>query len=75
MRRWPLAAVVSLNTLAYDTGLPRSWLRAQALAGRIPCLRAGRKLLFSPEAVEKALAELAGQGRLASGGRESERAR
>jgi hypothetical protein len=39
--------------------LPRDWLRGEALAGRIPCLKIGRKLLFNPDAVEKTLAERA----------------
>jgi excisionase family DNA binding protein len=33
-----------------------SWLRAEAEAGRVPSLRAGRTFLFNPEAVEKVLA-------------------
>ena len=31
------------------------WLRREARAGRVPCLKAGRTLLFDPEAVEAAL--------------------
>lgn len=50
---------VNLHALALYTHLPREWLRREALAGRIPCLRIGRKLLFSPAAVEKALTERA----------------
>ena len=40
-------------------GLSLAWLKAEADAGRIPCFKAGRKLLFDPEAVEKALLERA----------------
>jgi hypothetical protein len=40
-------------------GLSMAWLKAEAKAGRIPCFKAGRKLLFDPEAVEKALLERA----------------
>jgi len=37
------------------------WLKAEADAGRVPSLRAGRSYLFAPGAVEKALAERAAQ--------------
>lgn len=40
-------------------GLSKAWLKAEAEAGRIPSLRAGRRLLFDPEAVEAALLERA----------------
>jgi hypothetical protein len=40
-------------------GLSMVWLRQEAEAGRIPCFKAGRKLLFDPEAVEKSLIERA----------------
>lgn len=36
-------------------GLSIAWLKAEALAGRIPCFRAGRRLLFDVEAVEQSL--------------------
>jgi hypothetical protein len=36
-------------------GLSLAWLRAEAEAGRIPCFKAGRKLVFDPEAVEQSL--------------------
>jgi hypothetical protein len=42
------------------------WLRQEALAGRIPCLRVGRKLLFNAEAVKAALYERAATAREAS---------
>src|SRR5262249_23686613 len=40
-------------------GLSLAWLKAEAEAGRIPCFRAGRKLLFDPEAVEQSLLQRA----------------
>jgi hypothetical protein len=40
-------------------GLSVAWLKAEAEAGRIPCFKAGRKLLFDPEAVEQALLQRA----------------
>ena len=42
-------------------GLSQAWLKAEADAGRIPCFRAGRKLLFDPDAVEQALLQRARQ--------------
>ena len=36
-------------------GLTLSWLKSEAEAGRIPCFKAGRRLLFDPDAVERAL--------------------
>lgn len=46
---------VSVNVAAQQLGLPTAWLRAQAKAGRIPCVRAGRRILINLESVEKAL--------------------
>lgn len=36
-------------------GLSANWLKAEATAGRIPCFKAGRRLLFDPDAVEQTL--------------------
>jgi hypothetical protein len=47
--------LLSLSRLSARLRLPRDWLRAEALAGRIPCLQIGRRLLFNPIAVEAAL--------------------
>jgi hypothetical protein len=44
-------------------GLTQKWLRVQAEAGAIPCLRADSRFLFDFEAVEAALAERAAQTR------------
>jgi hypothetical protein len=41
-------------------GLSIAWLKAEAEAGRLPCFKAGRKLLFDLEAVEKSLLQRAG---------------
>jgi hypothetical protein len=43
---------VNLTGLSARLRLPREWLRQEALAGRIPCLRVGRRLLFNVEAVD-----------------------
>jgi hypothetical protein len=37
------------------------WLRNEALAGRVPHLNAGGRILMNPEAVERALVERAKQ--------------
>lgn len=42
-------------------GLSAAWLKAEVEAGRIPCLKAGRRLLFDADAVEAALIKRAAQ--------------
>jgi len=39
--------------------VPAAWLRAEADAGRLPCLRAGRQYLFDVELVGQLLLERA----------------
>src|SRR5947209_2759817 len=34
---------ISLHVMSRRLGLPESWLRSEAEAGRIPCLRTGRR--------------------------------
>jgi hypothetical protein len=51
--------LLPLNRLAARLRLPSDWLKAEAMAGRIPCLRVGRRLLFNAEAVEHSLAQAA----------------
>ncbi|MHB1157674.1 MAG: hypothetical protein ACYC26_12675 [Phycisphaerales bacterium] len=43
-------------------GLSKQWLKAEAEAGRLPCMRIGRRLLFSIGAVEAALIRRAAEG-------------
>lgn len=50
---------VSLSRAATALGLPAPWLREEARAGRVPHLRIGRRLLFSPSAVEESLLQRA----------------
>ena len=50
---------VSLNQLSHTLNLPAAWLRAQAKARRIPSLKVGRRLLFDPGLVARALSERA----------------
>ena len=54
-----MPTLVSLNRLAAELRLPRNWLKQEAQAGRLPCLRIGRRLLFSVPAVEQVLADRA----------------
>lgn len=49
------AAFVSVYELAKCTGLPVAWLKAEAKAGRIPCLHVSRRRLFDPQAVRQTL--------------------
>ncbi len=46
-----------VDELARATRLPAAWLRREADAGRLPCIRAGRLRMFDLAAVLKALAE------------------
>ena len=55
--------LLTLHRLAANLKLPRSWLREEARAGRIPCLKVGRKLLFNLSTVEAVLAERAAHPR------------
>jgi excisionase family DNA binding protein len=59
-------SLTSLNRLASELRLSREWLRREALAGRIPCLRVGRRMLFNLTAVRTALAERASTAREAT---------
>lgn len=43
--------------------LPARWVKDEALAGRLPVLKVGRRLLFDIDAVERALVERAGEAR------------
>lgn len=61
-----MSDLLTLHQLAARLRLSRDWLRAEALAGRLPYLRAGRKLLFNLSAVERILAERAATGQEAS---------
>lgn len=46
---------ISLLELSERTGLPAAWLKREADARRIPCLRVGRRWMFCMAAVLKAL--------------------
>ena len=49
---------ITLRELSRATQLPAAWLRREADAGRLPCIKAGRVRMFDPEAVKAALARL-----------------
>ena len=51
--------LLSLPHAARRLRVPVQWLRDEALAGRIPVLRIGRRLLFNVDAVRAALLERA----------------
>lgn len=54
--------LASLYVASRSLGLPANWLREEALAGRIPCLRAGDRLLFDLETLRQLVNELAKTG-------------
>jgi hypothetical protein len=54
--------LVGIVGLALRLNLPRQWLTAEADAGRIPFLQAGRRRLFSVTGVRSALAKRAAKG-------------
>lgn len=47
--------LLGLGAMATRAGVPRGWLREEALAGRIPFLAAGERMLFRASAVEHLL--------------------
>ena len=58
-----MSDLLSLSRLARRLGVTQQWLRHQADAGKIPCLKAGKRYLFNPVAVQEALAAKAAQTR------------
>jgi excisionase family DNA binding protein len=55
--------LLSLSRCARRLGVTQQWLRDEADEGRIPCLKAGNRYLFNPDAVEAALAKRATRSR------------
>jgi hypothetical protein len=55
----PPQKLLSIFLMARRLRVPIPWLRAEAEGGRLPCLRAGKTLLFNAEAVERVLLERA----------------
>ncbi len=52
----------NVRTVARQFGVTAAWLKSEADAGRIPCLRAGKRYLFHPKAVEAVLLRRAAGG-------------
>ena len=56
-----LPTLLPLQIMARRVFVSAAWLRAEAVAGRIPHLRADKRFLFDPQAVERVLLERAQQ--------------
>ena len=54
-------SLLPLNNVARRLRVPVRWLQAEAEAGRVPCLSAGKVFLCDPVAVETVLLERARQ--------------
>lgn len=59
-----MSELLTLNRLARTLRMSRAWLKEEALAGRLPCLRVGRKLFFEVAAVRRELAQQAAANRV-----------
>lgn len=57
----PQPDVLPLARMARRLGVTQTWLRSEADAGRVPCLRADRRYLFSSAAVDAILSARAAQ--------------
>jgi hypothetical protein len=57
--------LLTLNRLAQRLKIPAKWLRAEADAGRIPCLKIGCRYYFNVPAVLEAISILAANTRQA----------
>lgn len=53
------AKLLPVGPMARLLRVPVRWLRAEAEAGRVPCLKADTALLFDPDTVERVLLERA----------------
>jgi hypothetical protein len=51
--------ILTLPRMARRLGVTAAWLRDEADGGRVPCLPAGKRYLFEPVAVERAIADRA----------------
>jgi hypothetical protein len=58
-----MSELLSLSRLARRLGVTQDWLRDQADAGNVPCLKAGKRYLFNVVAAQEALAVLAARTR------------
>ena len=53
---------ISLESLAVELGLPKSYLKQLAVKGSIPCLNINGRLRFNPATVQQAIDKLAVKG-------------
>ena len=58
-----MSDLLSLSRMARRLGVTQQWLRDQADAGKIPCLKAENRYLFNPVAVQDSLAAKAARTR------------
>jgi len=58
-----MSDLLPLSRMSRRLGVTQQWLRAEADAGKIPCLKAGNRYLFNPMAVQEALASKAARTR------------
>lgn len=65
-----MSELLALARMARRLGVTQQWLREQAEAGNVPCLRADRRLLFNPVAVQEALAAEAARVQTTNAGRQ-----
>lgn len=56
---------LTLSRMARRLGVTAQWLREEAEAGRLPCVKAGKRYIFEPQAVQSELARRAATSRLA----------
>ena len=54
--------LLPLGAMARRVHVPSKWLRSEAEAGHIPCLKAGKQVLFDSGIVERLLVERASKG-------------
>lgn len=63
-------SLLPINIVARRLRVPVRWLKAEAEAGHVPCLKAGKAILCDPQAVESALLERARKN-IAEGNRDA----
>lgn len=56
--------LLNLSRMARRLGVSARWLREQAESGRVPCIKAGVRLIFEPTAVQAEIARRAATERL-----------
>ena len=61
--------LVPLSPAARRLRVPSRWLKAEAEAGKVPCLNAGGRLLFDLQVVARVLAERAQASPATEGGK------